>query len=1259
MKKMKVNSAVVLYGALFSGGVIGAIHGDAVIDTLFEQANYWHEKSNDALACESLKKVLMVDGNNTQALYLMALWAEQRGDLKTADEWRSRLSRVSPDKTAIEALNNARQRARLPQGTLKLARQQAQSGNIAQALNTWKTLFNGDSPPAGLEAEYYLTKGSDRSLYSQALAELQRFSDYHPQDHEARLALGKMLTWREETRRAGIDWLYKMAGDTKDADVALRQALLWLEPKPEDEPLYRRWLDAHPHDSEVEAYYRRNVGGMEKGDGFTALNSGNTAAARRQFERVLQASPEDADALAGMGYVALRSGDYSAAAKYLLRAASMGGKASDERQAQAEDALFYGELSRAQQALKEGDITLALSLSAPLAEQAGERGASAKLFRADALRKSKKYEQAEQILRELLNSQPQNAHARENLYYVLKDQNKTDEAQAILRSLPPGLQKTLQHSGFYRSPGDRVRRQAMLAAEGGDTRLAISILRDGLSRMPDDPWMRLDLARLLLKSGENAEATSLMEQASLPGAGASSLFAAALYASEKGAWQHSQRLLSRISPASQTAEMRELSRRVNLNLQLATAELYLSQGNTLAASNTLKTLFSRPPESPVDAGRFALLLARSGDMSSAVTVVRRSLAEGVKGNAGDYAGQITVLNEAGLTDEAERFLSSPELISRSTSAQLSGVQNSYVINQADRLREQGNYAAAYDRLIRALQSDPQNTDLMFAMARLYQTGRMNKEAGVVYDYLLMRDTPEQDARIGAINIALAENNVSEAKHLANGLQPSTSPQRLLLLARLEEAQGQHQQAMTYLRSARAKLTGLATADNAAGPMAGGRLLADNPFITTRQTSQNAQKADSGGYVFPWQQARTADNRNQTLYVPVRTDEPQAAPEDRTLREVDELIRSVREQTGTWQQAGVEIRARNGESGTSKLTEAKVPLTWSGVPSEGPRFEFSATPVTLSSGSASGETWQRFGSNPLVTGNTTGAVSAESQNANGVELSAALSGKDYRIDVGSTPLGQKLDTLTGGVKWSSELSGYLSLILTGERRAVTDSMLSYVGLEDKRTGRRWGRVTRNGGNMQLSYDDGDAGLYAGGGAYRYTGESVAGNASVNGEAGFYFRPYHDDIHQLKAGLSMSWMDFTKNLSQFTFGQGGYFSPQNYVSVSLPVEYTRKMDNWTLRLGGAAGYQSYSQDSSEYFPTNHEWQQLLEEAADKGEISESRYAGRTEGGAGFTARAGLDYKVNRDITIGGKLGYDTFGSYNESTAGIYFRYMSGDW
>jgi hypothetical protein len=50
--------------------------------------------------------------------------------------------------------------------------------------------------------------------------------------------------------------------------------------------------------------------------------------------------------------------------------------------------------------------------------------------------------------------------------------------------------------------------------------------------------------------------------------------------------------------------MRDLAESVNYNLQMATAERYLSQGNMTAASNTLKALASQPPKSPVDAGNW-------------------------------------------------------------------------------------------------------------------------------------------------------------------------------------------------------------------------------------------------------------------------------------------------------------------------------------------------------------------------------------------------------------------------------------------------------------------------------------------------------------------------------------------------------------------------------------------------------------------------------------------------------------------------------
>lgn len=470
--------------------------------------------------------------------------------------------------------------------------------------------------------------------------------------------------------------------------------------------------------------------------------------------------------------------------------------------------------------------------------------------------------------------------------------------------------------------------------------------------------------------------------------------------------------------------------------------------------------------------------------------------------------------------------------------------------------------------------------------------------------------------------------------------------------------------MSYLRSARGQLIGLQGAQSGSVPTVGGLALADNPFIN-RSTSPVSGSPSSYGTVMPWQTAPATSSSAQDVTLASTTP---AVRQSQTLRQIDEMMDNLQEKTGTWVQGQMQVRGRDGESGLSKLTEAKAPLTFSTVPFGESRFDFTMTPVSLTAGSAAGDAWRRFGSNALVQGNVvasgaakiddTPSSSTDSQKATGVELNMALKGDSYKIDLGSTPLGQDLSTLVGGVQWSPKLTDFLTLILTGERRAMTDSLLSYVGVEDKTSGKRWGRVTKNGGNAMLSFDNGDAGFYVGGGAYSYLGENVASNNSVQATAGAYVRPYHYDDRELKVGMSLSWMDFSKNLSYFSYGQGGYFSPQNYAAVSFPVDFSRKFDDLKVNVGGSVGYQSYSQDKSAYFPNDPSLQSQLQSLADQGFVKSAYYSGESKNGIGYNLHAGADYKINKDVTIGGQLGYDTFGDYNESTANLYFRYLFGD-
>ncbi len=132
--------------------------------------------------------------------------------------------------------------------------------------------------------------------------------------------------------------------------------------------------------------------------------------------------------------------------------------------------------------------------------------------------------------------------------------------------------------------------------------------------------------------------------------------------------------------------------------------------------------------------------------------------------------------------------------------------------------------------------------------------------------------------------------------------------------------------MTYLRSARGKLLGMQSTNSSETPTVGGVLAADNPFIGVSQTSAPTRTASAYGQYMPWQVAQSAAAPGSTLPGIQRTDLPVDTAQTRMLRQVDTMMESLQEKTGSWLQGGMDVRGRDGESGTSKLTELRTPLT---------------------------------------------------------------------------------------------------------------------------------------------------------------------------------------------------------------------------------------------------------------------------------------------------------------------------------------------
>jgi len=215
------------------------------------------------------------------------------------------------------------------------------------------------------------------------------------------------------------------------------------------------------------------------------------------------------------------------------------------------------------------------------------------------------------------------------------------------------------------------------------------------------------------------------------------------------------------------------------------------------------------------------------------------------------------------------------------------------------------------------------------------------------------------------------------------------------------------------------------------------------------------------------------------------------------------------------------------------------------------------------------------------------------------------------------------------------------------RPVTDSLLSFAGTKDNATGNKWGGVMASGGRLGLSKELGGYGIYGSAGFYAVNGRNVASNTRRDFAVGAYINIYKRPDSELTAGVNFSNLSYHQNLSNFTYGQGGYFSPQQYNAVTVPVIWAASSEKLKYQLRAAVGYQGYSQNSSSYFPTNGTLQTAT---------GNRIYPSQTSSGAAYNLAAGTEYQYAPKVFIGATAQTDNTatGSWHQWGAGLYVRY-----
>ncbi len=1251
---------------------------------LLNQAEYWHEKGRNDLSIQALERILSFEQNQPDALYYLAIYSAQDGKVDAAKRWGQRFEKAAPVDPRINELNKALHLGSTGAWQIAEARRLASQGALSDAVRAYQQAFGNGLIPYDYASEYYLTLAGTKWGWDEAANGLAQMVANHPADHELALAFGKVLSYREKTRRQAINVLLGLDENSPAVHATLRQALIWLNAKADDAPLFQAYLRDHPDDSEIEARLAHAVspvpgdpGGQARQKGYAKLNDGDAAAAQADFADALKANPNDADALAGAGLSALQEKDYASAEASLSRAIKLAPAKKSQWSKALETAKFYRSYSQAAAALQSGDLSVAEKLARDLAESGSPDADVAKNLLADILTRENNLQEAESLYREILRSHPHDSGAIAGLAHVLNSEGRVEEASALVSQAP---QDAASNPSLRQTAANIAAAKADALAKGGDLSRAERAYEKSIADDPTNPWIRLSYARLLLKTGAERQAKGIMSplaQAAQPSAEA--LYALAIFEDESGDDGRASEYLGRIPAADRTDEMGKLAFKLRSQGAIASAR---KSSDPAYASSKLEDIASDPQATPGLRSQIAETLYGINP-PAAIALARKEEDRGVSGAPMDYAGFLKVLGDAGLDAEARTFLLQIERHAEDSGnkAQVTALRATLAAHEADHMRSDGSYADAYDLLAGALRDSPNDKELLLALGRLYDSGHMADKARSVFNHLQQTYPDDADVLSASIDNALASNDLKSAQRLidrAQSLYPR-DPRLYVALGRIAEARGQREGALKAYRAAQA-LRAEEVAGGAAGPNTPPTLQDKNPFRARSAQNQSASSyfvADAGptaaddsstasgvtGATAPQTDDRTqvayayvpAGRSAAPIFVP-STAIPVNAPGDALSDDIDRRI--ARLEQGTKPHVSVEVatRDRSGEAGLSQMTEIDGTASYQGTLFGKGQLTASLQPVILDAGTPTSSAAARFGTNPAVAIFAT-PPAPDGQQASGLAVSLKYKIGTLTADLGTTPLGFWRLSPVGGIEWAPEIADNTHVQIGVERRAVTDSVLSYNGARDPLTGQRWGAVMQTSAHGGISYDNGEGGAYFTARVGTLKGHNVASNSTIQGDAGAYLRPYQKGDAELQIGFNADFAHFKKNLRYFSWGQGGYFSPQSFVGLSLPLTYKDVQGRWSYSLQASPGLQYFHEDSSPYFPTEPAIQSLFDIAAALDPNIISNYASQTKTGFGFAGDAQVNYALTPSTSIGGGLKFNNFGDYNDTSANISFKHTLG--
>lgn len=315
-----------------------------------------------------------------------------------------------------------------------------------------------------------------------------------------------------------------------------------------------------------------------------------------------------------------------------------------------------------------------------------------------------------------------------------------------------------------------------------------------------------------------------------------------------------------------------------------------------------------------------------------------------------------------------------------------------------------------------------------------------------------------------------------------------------------------------------------------------------------------------------------------------------------------------------------------------------------------RAFFRTDTVQLNAGSFSTSDSKYF--ETFGTCNTVGCSGDERQKATGTSVAVGWSNDRWQTDIGTTPMGFDVVDWVGGVAYSGDWN-HIGWTLGASRRPLSSSLLAFGGTRDPNTGITWGGVRATGINLSASYDRGEAnGVWADVSAHQLTGKNVEDNQRQRLMAGYYYKVINEDNRRATIGLSTMLWHYQKDLSGYSLGQGGYYSPQEYVSLAVPLNYRQRTENWSWEIGGSVSISHSKTKDQRRYPLPG---LIPDSLPDKYAVE----TGSSSSGVGYTLRALVERRLSSHWTLGAGVDIQQAKDYTPSHALLYLRYSFAGW